>query len=138
MKFYNYYHTNVGHPAGHQTSNYTPPHSPESIAAAAYYNQQRQYHQYHQYAHQYHPAHPHVGHHQQGLQGSPQKVLTPPSSPLVHPGLYHPSQYVHPHQMSPATAAALMPSPPILTSLSKSTSSSGKTTKTGMWNLVEA
>ena len=73
---------------------------------------------------------------QQGVphQGSPgQKVLTPPSSPLVgmYPHTHHP-QY---HQMSSA-AAALMPSPPILTSLSKTTSSAmSKTSKSGK-NLI--
>ena len=67
-----YPHPSQATSAAALAANYTPPHSPESIAAAAYYNQQR--HQYHQsyYAHQY--PHHHV---QSSLQGSPQKVCFP-------------------------------------------------------------
>jgi len=68
------------------SSNYTPPHSPES----SYYCQQSNYHQYH---HQY-QGQTHLGV-QQHTQMSPAKVLTPPSSPN-HPDsiFYHPQ-----HQM---------------------------------------
>ena len=78
---------------------YTPPHSPETMAA--YYQQHHQHHHHHSYYAQHHQHQKH----------SPEKVLTPPSSPNV--GLYsaasagasymsahHHHQY-HLHQLSP-------------------------------------
>ena len=101
--------------SGSGSSNYTPPHSPETT----FYGQHSPYHQHHQHQQQqqqvqqqhyqgqtYHQSvlHHHRGQQQQQQQQpSPSKVLTPPSSPLQIPAngamLYHHHHHLH-SQMS--------------------------------------
>ena len=100
--------------SGSGSSNYTPPHSPETT----FYGQHSPYHQHHQQQQQQQVQQQHYQgqtyhqsmlHHHRGLQQqqqqqpSPSKVLTPPSSPLQIPSngamLYHHHHHLH-SQMS--------------------------------------
>ena len=75
------------------SNQYTPPHTPESIAS--YYQQQHHRHYQQQVHHPYYTAH-----HQSSSSGSPEKILTPPSSPNVgmYSNLGSHSQYMSEHQ----------------------------------------
>ena len=67
-------------------SQYTPPHTPESIAN--YYQQQQKHHQINRH-YQYQTNQSYYNHQKLSASGSPEKILTPPSSPNM--GMYPPT-----------------------------------------------
>ena len=123
-----HHHHHPYHPyhPGVQQHPYTPPHSPETMGAAAFYN-----HHSSQMYHQQHAA-AYYQHHYQPFQaaGSSQKVLTPPSSPSVA-GIF-PHAYSHHlhhghHQQLPGVPG--MPPGPTVSSVLPGTASLPKSLK---------
>ena len=112
------HHANYPSAFTNLSTQYTPPHTPESIAS--YYQQQQQHLNRH---YQHHGNHQSYHSHQQAhSSGSPEKILTPPSSPNM--GMYsnhasipgympeHQNGYLHhqqhPHHMQPSLSHKLL------------------------------